>query len=339
MRNRNLFLPTLASVALAGALAMLTSSAVVNAAEDEAGNNLSVPVIWGEAASALPLRGTFGVITLNGATYDLGGVIHWLQGDPDNEWQAESVLVSTDKAVDTIDWGDNLEARPWRLDSVVRCEVVLYKALTLPMLGYQMTHLEGEGTTEVWGTTGAEIDAYEATMYSGCAQFTIQKLPNADPTSIWWDTTNKRWAGDVGPPLFQGGVWEGGDGPGGYSAEINNPGKVIYGYNWFLRDINDGEGFYRLTFHLNSADCPYVLGLDFDGNTVVKPAGEVTTVAAFAGNGQGNGQGSGNAGGNGGNKGNGKGGGKPIGGAADLDPTFNITWIDVQVKPGTGNTR
>ncbi|MCJ7618280.1 MAG: hypothetical protein MUO43_17265, partial [Desulfobacterales bacterium] len=45
---------------------------------------------------------------------------------------------------------------------------------------------------------------------------------------------------------------------GYYSAEINVGGKVIYGYNWVVRDIDEAPGFYRLTFSLDSVNCPVV---------------------------------------------------------------------------------
>jgi hypothetical protein len=47
-------------------------------------------------------------------------------------------------------------------------------------------------------------------------------------------------------------VYQAGDGPGYYNAEINVKGKVIYGYTWKVRTLNEGEGYYRLTFSFDT---------------------------------------------------------------------------------------
>ena len=52
----------------------------------------------------------------------------------------------------------------------------------------------------------------------------------------------------INPAIFNGAVYEGGDGPGYYSAEINVKGRIIYGYTWNVRNLNEGPGYYRLTF-------------------------------------------------------------------------------------------
>ena len=51
----------------------------------------------------------------------------------------------------------------------------------------------------------------------------------------------------VSLPIFNKAVYEALDGPGFYSAEINVKGKVIYGYTWKVRTLNQGTGYYRLT--------------------------------------------------------------------------------------------
>ena len=50
-------------------------------------------------------------------------------------------------------------------------------------------------------------------------------------------------------------VYNAGDGPGYYSAEINVKGKVIYGMLWDLKKAGDGPGTYRITFSFDSVGC------------------------------------------------------------------------------------
>ncbi|TFH38395.1 MAG: hypothetical protein E4G94_12375, partial [ANME-2 cluster archaeon] len=199
----------------------------------------------------------------------------YLQQQENNTWQAESLNATaenTEVHVDLINWGDNLEAVSWNEYSVLRTEVVLFQNLSqntpfLPMQGFYMEHVFDHGIDEMWGTNTTEYQSEIATVYSGCARFTIQKLdvPNdIDNASeidgeldLTWNATAGKWDGNVSETYFNGTVWEAEDvdGPGYYSAEINVGGKVIYGYNWIVRDIDEAPGFYRLTFSLDSLNC------------------------------------------------------------------------------------
>jgi hypothetical protein len=183
-----------------------------------------------------------------------GAVKVYLQQDPDNEWQAQSADASlAPVTVDWIDWGDNLESVDWYTRSQVRTEVVLIKDLLAPLLGYDMRHLFGWGIDEMHGTTGVVYPGTEATIYSHCARLTIQKLqvPREDPAlaSLLW-VPQEGWAapGLINEPIFNMAVYNAGDGPGYYSAEINVKGKIIYGYTWNVRRLNEGAGDYRVTF-------------------------------------------------------------------------------------------
>ncbi len=49
-------------------------------------------------------------------------------------------------------------------------------------------------------------------------------------------------------PDFNKRVYEEGDGPGYYNAEINVKGRIIYGYTWNVRQLNEGAGDYRHHF-------------------------------------------------------------------------------------------
>lgn len=271
------------------------------------GNNLSVPVVFSGTPKAL--RGTAGMSPeLNGQFWYHWGVDEngnplscapdpddnqfcddgkpetvgsepggrqraYLQQDPYNVWQADTVIPEGIVFVDEIDFGDNLEAVPWYLNSMVRIEVVLMKSLMEEVKEYEMLHVSGWGQDEMWGFSVSEggnrgeIFTSQATVYSHCARLTIQKLSTdkADPLleQLVWVEPNEAtgviggWTGDdlVNPPLFTGAVRNAGDGPGYYNAEINVKGKIVYGYTWNVRNMNEGPGYYRFTFSLDES-CP-----------------------------------------------------------------------------------
>lgn len=243
--------------------------------ETAAGNNLSFPVIWSDGAIKT-LRGTFGTAQFDGAFTQVDGVTWYHQQDLLNTWQAASAnWVNTGQVdVDWVDWGDNL-ARSWTLISQVRVETTLYQDLATPMLGYEMQLLYGSGTSEMWGTDAATYDSAQATVYSGCARLTIQKLLTG-ATDLAWDAATGEWTGDVGPTIFNRGSWDSVDGPGGYSAEINIPGKVIYGYVWNVRKANDGAGLYRVTYSLDGVHCPS--NTVFDTTQILAATEEATVI-------------------------------------------------------------
>ncbi len=202
----------------------------------------------------------------------------YLQKDKYNVWQAWSgtpAEAGVDQEnrniyVDYIDWGDNLESVDWYTRSQVRTEVVLFQDLPTSYLEYQMRHTSGWGIDEVHGMATALDNSpllgegLRATVYSNCARLTIQKLlVNRDDPAlenlIWvagegW-TEPEGYPELINPHIFNGSVHEGGDGPGYYSAEINVKGRIIYGYTWNVRNLNDltgvpptAAGDYRITF-------------------------------------------------------------------------------------------
>lgn len=267
------------------------------------------------------------------------------QQDSNSTWQAASASWSgAPVSIDWIDWGDNLESVDWYTRSKVRTEVVLIQDLPAPMLQYGMRHLSGWGINELWGlatlglewnpdpeqtvyyTEAEKLDGMQATVYSGCARLTIQKLtkPRDDLTlSLTWNATVGEWDGDVtdgaDPALFNKVVWEGGDGPGYYSAEINVKGKVIFGYTWDVKNLNDNTivppytaptaaGDYRLTFSLDGLSCPVILNTFFDAETEILVPLELMGVES-----------------------------EGTGGAAGvIDPINNLTFIDVRILPRSG---
>lgn len=212
----------------------------------------------------------------------------YLQKDFNNVWQAQTLDTwPVDNIVDWIDWGDNLESVDWYTRSQVRTEVVLFEdnpnPVLEPWLEYEMRHVSGWGIDEVHGLAASIEDqplaflgpGDKATVYSHCARLIIQKLYVDDPEdpvlgNLEWVPTIG-WKEIDGYPddlindvaLLNKPVFEAGDGPGYYSAEINVKGRIIYGYTWNVRKSNEGAGLYRITFSLDS-DCPTAMGLNTD---------------------------------------------------------------------------
>lgn len=238
----------------------------------------------------------------------------YLQKDAKNQWQAFNATQVEQLFVDQIDWGDDLESVNWSLTSQVRCEVVLYETLsgktfmrgevptTLPQYPqFPMRHVSGWGIDEVHGLAtpmdaSVPTPAYDlvpgdmATVYSHNARFTIQKLNVTNLSELtgkleWkplegWTEIEGTVENLVSLPIFNKAVYQALDGPGSYSAEINVKGKVIYGYTWKVRNLNQGTGYYRLTFSLDDVDgTPAELNTFFDANTKILVAEEVTTEA------------------------------------------------------------
>ena len=291
------------------------------------GNNLSNPAIWSDGV-AKELRGTFGSPDFNGDSLTVADVDWYLQQDQHNEWQAETLDAVADGimpfSVDQIDWGDNLEARDWPASSQVRVETVLYQDMSADaMTGFEMRSLFGEGSTEMWGANGVPYSTDDAdaatdprksavaTVYSRCARLTIQKLigTRENPGPLAWDPELGQWTGNIEPPDFNRGVWEAGEGPGGYSAEINVRGRLIYGYNWRVAQLHpvDTAGDYRLTFSVDGlgpdptpAHCDVALNTDLSAATILP------------------------------------GGGEGQGAVPAIDTLNNLTYIDVRILPGDG---
>ena len=226
---------------------------------DEDGNPVIItenPLCFdGSVAGALPAEEPYTDMTL---------VRAYIQKDGGNVWQDRSADWSSAPVdVHWIDWGDNLESVDWYTRSQVRTEVVLFQDLFVegnptddrvgsdPWLEYEMRHTSGWGIDEVHGLAATldELPAAmtgsgtRATVYSHCARLTIQKLlvDRNDPSlaNLVW-VPEEGWTGNlINPPIFNGYVHEGGDGPGYYSAEINVTGRIIYGYTWNVRKLND----------------------------------------------------------------------------------------------------
>jgi hypothetical protein len=250
----------------------------------------------------------------------------YLQKDPLNEWQAGSIIPTAMVRVDSVDWGDNLEARDWNLFARVRIETVLIDNLAAPLTEYVMRHTWGTGINEAHGLsvipTGSLVESLpssRATVYSSCGRLTIQKLNVAretvQPGNLVWDKVAHRWNGSkIRAPIFNLAVHQAGDGPGWYNAEINVKGKIIYGYTWNVQSLNEGAGDYRVTFSLDLACGAKKRNTLIDINTVLVQkledeggGGEASIMA------------------------------EPVKGAtAVLDYRNHLTYLDVRILPNRG---
>jgi hypothetical protein len=269
----------------------------------------------------------------------------YLQKEPLNQWQATSwplpfgTVPSGAVNVDLIDWGDNLESVDWYTRSQVRTEVVLFEQQTSlaggdgeaygwPLLpAYEMRHTSGWGIDEVHGLAGTlegeaiQTAGTEATVFSPCARFMIQRLlTDRDDVAladlIWeaglgW-TEPEGYEDDlINPPIFNKAVHEAADGPGYYNAEINVKGRIIFSYTWSVRKLNEGAGDYRLTFSLDEVCGSTTLNTHFvDGVTTIKVPEEEDLIAAAAESDE---------------------GGDTGGGTSGLDFANNLTFIDISI--------
>ncbi len=110
------------------------------------------------------------------------------------------------------DWSDNLVLHDWRAGDKIRTEVILQ-----------------------------DVADPSITVYTICASFKIELIaplnPDAEPWEGWYGTTYE-------------GLWVDGS-TDAYSAEVNQLGNLLYGYNWDTNGLPAGQ--YRLTFEL--IDC------------------------------------------------------------------------------------
>lgn len=130
-----------------------------------------------------------------------------------NQTYGTELLASKGPVVVTADWSDDLILHEWKNGQKVRTEVVL--------------------------RAPADLNNVITSVYTTRAHFTIQKIDLA--------------TGEVLATAYDGNVSEGlyADGPtDAYSAEINQLGQMLYGYNWDTKTNNLGKGYYMLTFSI-----------------------------------------------------------------------------------------
>ena len=195
----------------------------------------------------------------------------FIQKDTKNVWQAHNTSVPPGETlyINWVDWGDNLESVAWKLNSKVRTEMVLLQDID-SVTQFSMRHVDSWGIDEVHGlqTTLNDEPIYgpgtQATVFTPNARLTIQKLnytsSSIDPSRlIWvpgtgWNEAENETVDIINEPIFHQAVSEAGDGPEFFGSEINVKGKIMFGYIWDLKTLNQGEGYYRLTFSFDEGD-------------------------------------------------------------------------------------
>jgi len=173
-----------------------------------------------------------------GNAFVSGGVTYYKQQTP-STWQGEWAKGASELQRVTAKWGDNLISQRFTDNSVIRIEMVLSKALTVPMTSYTMKSLYGTKRNEIFGTDGTTYDNLTAFVFAANAQITIQKMDGAtNPVLL---DHQSLWAGD---------------GPGYLAGEVNVGGNFTYGFVWELgKQVLPGtiptkSGTWRIIFSL-----------------------------------------------------------------------------------------
>jgi hypothetical protein len=222
------------------------------------GNNLSVPVVFaeGHGITGLPVATDTGLRPrptetnptlpfFDSSTVVVKEGITYYPQQTASTWQAGWTVGAPGGEQVMINWGDNLLARSWNANSVIRVETVLYQQAATTLTGYAMTSLFGTQRDEVFGTTGATTQSGYRTVFAVTPRLIIEKITGPGGSVV------------PGLPRFEGSVAAAleSDGPGEYSAEVNGGGSIIYGFNWTLRqwDMPQDQkaGWWRITFTLD----------------------------------------------------------------------------------------
>ncbi|MGE3616837.1 MAG: Ig-like domain-containing protein [Gemmatimonadales bacterium] len=292
--------------ATAGGVSGSVEIRVVGHAE-EAGNNLSYPVVFAEGIglTGLPVATDPGIrptaaegITVTALPFFFAGNLpdygsYYLQQGA-NVWQAEWTDRSgTGVQEAEVAWGDNLTHQTWNTHSTIRVEVSL-SAVNHPALrGFAMTTLYGSGPDEMQGTTGALLTATPA-IYSVVPRLLIERLDDTNRTPV--DT------------VFTGAVYEkfGIDGPGGFGAEVNVGGRIVYGYNLMIKNVAlkaglTKYGWYRISYLLDPVGTV--------GNQVISRNTSLSRLAPET---------------------------ETLAYPPQIDPARNVSWIDIYVTSASG---
>lgn len=251
--------------------------------EEGLGNNLSWPVVFteGYGMTGLPVTTDPGIrptveegievtelpffAPTNAADYFAEGGEYYMQKGI-NTWRAEWADGSAETQSAEVKWGDNLTHHTFSTHAMIRVETSLALIDGPDMAGFNMTSLYGSRSTEMQGTDGT-VASFVPALFTVNARLKIEKLD-----------------GDTFEPLFtafDGTVAEGmlTEGPGSYGAEVNVSGRIVYGFNFRVRDMAvpagvEKYGWWRFTFSLDdevSLDAGNVsrgVSLDRCGNAV-----------------------------------------------------------------------
>lgn len=228
--------------------------------------------------------------------------IYW-QKQPANIWQAQSQGPTAGaRAAAFVNWGDNLETGQWTVNSVVRVETTPFHNLSTPatLLGFQMWHVYGQGTNELWGVRATAPENGTATtiapyvynspytiIHTSSARLNLALLGNlpaggncGNPPPVSPFKTLTEWQSS--PAGWKDAVYTL---DLAYTPELNIGGKFVYGYNWNLRNMVlpvglSAVGWWRLTFYTTdgSVNFPNVVPLtepDYSYNYVPSPTSAI----------------------------------------------------------------
>lgn len=255
--------------------------------------------------------------------------IYW-QKNTRNTWLAGyAVSAASDSVpaqplpVEYIDWGDNLEVKSWPVQNI-RVETNTFSTLAAPAEGasdprlrFDMWHVFGQGTNELWGVHATNPASGDPTPY----YVSSTAAPSTDETSVWpygvnvtsearlnvtklaaWSAACPATATGVSQSPFQGEknlTWIVDDPNTGighwigaalnaydnlYGAELNIKGSYVYGYNWNLNSLQvpqtvNKTGWWRLTFYTpdKSVDFSTWKTAEDAGYDTLAPPPEVST--------------------------------------------------------------
>lgn len=134
----------------------------------------------------------------------------------------------------------------------------------------------------------------DATVYSACSRLVIQHISGATDGAVWSSTEGGGvaggdhggyWINGLEPPVVDVAAWDSAEGAGGgYSAEINAGGSLIFGYNWNTK-LLAAKGPYRVTFVLEGAACGVTPNTVFDSTTKAVNVGERIPAILLSGEG------------------------------------------------------
>lgn len=211
--------------------------------ETTVGNNLSYPVLAIDGFAITPLgtpaltasyTGSYPGLTADEITYLQANGPWYAQKTTGNTWQAEYANTGN-VDVTYIDWSDNMESVNPKIRAPFRIEMVLFKALDVPMTAYNMAVLEYPSSAdELQGTNGLTYESNYATVVSSKPLLVVQYLGSAVPEGLTWQGT--QWSSGTVVPVS-------------FAPELNVGGKYVYGASqggWKPTSL----GYYRITFYV-----------------------------------------------------------------------------------------
>jgi uncharacterized protein YjdB len=255
---------------ISAAYGTVSSSVDVRVAGEsgELGNNLSWPVVFAEGTglTGLPVSQDAGMrptseenvvvdarpFFFSGNAHDCAvGTVSYFCQQGANVWQAEWLDGSSGPPRSAeVKWGDNLTHHTYGTHTQIHVEVSLNDLDAGQLRGFNMTVISGSGPTEMQGTDGS-IGQFVPTLFTGAARLIVEKLDDIDTTRAPVLT------------LLDQGLWQKGDGPGQFGAEVTVSGRLVYGYNFKIQDLDTSifggahkYGWWRLTLVIGGSGAP-----------------------------------------------------------------------------------